>query len=35
KTYYRILDGKLAFTPDSTGTMVEGEMAENYILTKK
>lgn len=35
KTYYKILDGKLALTPDSTGTMVEGEMAEHYILTKK
>lgn len=34
KTYYRILDGKVALT-DSTGVLTEGELADKYILTKK
>lgn len=34
KTYYKILEGKVALT-DSTGTMAEGVLADKYILTKK
>lgn len=35
KTYYKILDGSLALTADSTGTLNTGELAEFYILKKR
>lgn len=35
KTYYKILEGAVALTADSTGTLNDGELAEHYILKKK